>query len=181
MDKEEIRRILRVFLLQKIECKKQRGKVFETKKCLEYKAFLEKNNWNEFDLLKNSPFEIKNDKIFIMKLIKIHENCIKHISDNLKNDREVISLAISKNFELFKFASNELQNDPYIIIKLLENIISQIDYENKEDLYTWNFDNIKLSYLGTAFDILPKHIIEEIKEHRTIYKFIKYLFFNRIF
>ena len=95
--------------------------------------------------LKNVSDEIKDDKDFILSLIKVNPFVIKYISDRLKKDKTVILLAARKNIFTYKYSKVSLYNSR----RFRAIQIAQEDFEKKlfhpdlfeisEKLYDYKF------------------------------------------
>ena len=76
------------------------------------------NNWF-FPLIDD---KLKNDREFVLEVIKGNADMFRYISDDLKNDREFVLEAVKINPLVFKYLSNDLKNDREIILKFKETI-----------------------------------------------------------
>ena len=76
--------------------------------------------------------ELKNNKDFILKAIKISVLCFKYVSDELKNNKEVALEAIEEYSSNIEYISNELKRDKEIILKAVEKDADNIKYLSDE-------------------------------------------------
>ena len=71
--------------------------------------------------LKFASNELKNDKIFILEIFeKYNINFIEYISDNLKNDKDIVLLSVKHNGYNLIFASINLKNNKEIVLEAVK-------------------------------------------------------------
>ena len=81
----------------------------------EFLTTLIKNcNGGEF-VLKYVSEQFKNDKELIVLAVKKHGRVLEYASDSLKNDNEIVIEALKKETSAFRFASDALRNDSDIL------------------------------------------------------------------
>ncbi len=63
----------------------------------------------DIDNLSHLPIRVREDKDFIIKLVKVNGMHLEKLEDNFKNDRDVVKAAIEQNKEAIKFASEAVR------------------------------------------------------------------------
>ena len=63
-----------------------------------------------------------DDKEFVLELFKYNQKNLEFVSDNLKNDKEVVEVAVSacQSAYLFEFASDDLKDDKDFVLHLID-------------------------------------------------------------
>jgi CxxC motif-containing protein len=85
-----------------------------------------------FGLLSN---RLKNDRNFIVNLITNlygAEFVLKYVSEQFKNDKELVLIAVKERGRVLEYASDELKNDKEIVIEALKNDSSAFRFVSKE-------------------------------------------------
>jgi hypothetical protein len=54
-------------------------------------------------------FSLKDDLDFDIKLVRINGNCLEFLSNNFRNNVEVVKVAIETTKDAYKFSSSEIQ------------------------------------------------------------------------
>ena len=75
-------------------------------------AFMDALGWMN---LKFAPEEIRDDRDVVMVALKHDERALELASSRLKNDREIVEIAIRDDPQSFRFASPELRGDVEIV------------------------------------------------------------------
>ena len=91
------------------------------------------NNFDKNELLK----EIKNNKELAKKVLKKNGWVLDDFSDELKNDKEVVLVAVSPDnggAPAYRWVSEELQKDPDVIAATKKGNLAD-DFDEDEGLY----------------------------------------------
>lgn len=112
-----------------------------------------------FSLLKMSD-NLKNNLDFIKMLMKKNANAYRSIENDLKDNEEVIELAIQGNVENILLIDKEKLKDTDFVLKILENF-------KKEKIFNYDFESIVLL------------LINENKDFKDLYENDKYM--NNLF
>jgi hypothetical protein len=122
-------------------------------KAIQYATnYLKKNGLIVLTAIKNNTYAIrhasydiiKNNKAFVMMIIKIFPEIFEFLSDNLKNDKDIIREVITKYvnnkqynyYTIFRHISYELKNDKDFMLELMRldiHIIDYVSYKIKND------------------------------------------------
>jgi len=70
------------------------------------------------DFLEYASDEIKSDKQFVLKALKLDLGAYRFIDDKLKSDEEIVSLAV-KYFDFFRYAPKKFRSDKNIIFEYI--------------------------------------------------------------
>jgi predicted nucleic acid-binding Zn-ribbon protein len=68
--------------------------------------------------LERLPFKYRNDKDIVLAILNDEDDVysFRYASEELRNDKEIVSLAVSKNGSALQYASKELRNDKEIVM-----------------------------------------------------------------
>ena len=136
-----------------------------------YNAYM--NSYLKFHILYYIPIEYKNDKEFMKFYINISGSNIRFASDELKNDEELVNIAInnSNNHEVLKYLDNTYKDNKEFIknilnknIKFFENISKRL--QNDKEIIMLCIEKLKLSEDKTNY--ILKYINEENKNDKDI-------------
>ena len=58
---------------------------------------------------------VHHDAEFIKWAVRQNGNVLSNISDEFKNNKEIVMLAVTQTSAALEYASNELRNDPEVI------------------------------------------------------------------
>jgi len=64
---------------------------------------------------------LKKDKSLIIEIIKKDGAILEHVSEELRNDLDIVNLAIKDNIRYFEFAGDKLKNDKNLVLRLLDD------------------------------------------------------------
>jgi hypothetical protein len=136
-----------------------------------YNAYM--NSYLKFHVLNHIPIEYKNDKEFMTFYIKIHGSNIRFASDELKNDDELVNLAISDgdNYEVLKYLNDTYKDNEEFIKNILNKNVKFFEYiskrlQNKKEIIMLCIEKLKLSEDKTNY--ILKFINEENKKDKYI-------------
>ena len=73
------------------------------------------------NILKSSPFELQDNKEYVLDIVEKCGEAIQYASPRLKNDRNVAITAINNNGFSLKYVSKELQDDEDIVLLAIDN------------------------------------------------------------
>jgi hypothetical protein len=100
------------------------------------KKYINNKHDNYYTIFKHIPYELKNDKNFILELIKLDIRIFYYTSDRIKNDAEIILNIMTINDNIFNLEIRnkiELNNDTaYPYVKYILNNVSNNLINNKD-------------------------------------------------
>lgn len=105
---------------------------------------------NCFEFMSN---DLKNNKNFILKIIKNNAEVIKYTSEDVRKDKEIVDVIVNKYIHLFKFLSNEIINNK----KEIENLL----FIEKKNIFPYLGKEILKECLG------DKNFIDKILKSKT--------------
>jgi hypothetical protein len=134
--------------------------------------------------IKYASKEILNDKVFFLDIIKQYRgkyyNILKYLSDDLKDDEELIYELLSVKtytFE-FKYISDRLKNNYDFILKVIKKNSDILEYVSKEFknnieivLETVNTNGYMLKYASKQLQNNKKVVLEAIKNYGLALKY----------
>ncbi len=71
-------------------------------------------------VLRHAAHELKNDKTFILSVVRKNAFALRYASDALQMDREVVQAAVQNNGFALAYASRELQGDRELVLAAVE-------------------------------------------------------------
>lgn len=117
---------------------------------------------------------LQNDKEFVLKVVKLQPNALEFVSEDLKNDPEVVTLAVNSTYEngmtigkpALAFASKELQNDRKIVLDAVRN----------PTIYFLKY--YSLEYASTALQSDREIVLAAVRNHGHAIEFASKEFHN---
>ena len=96
------------------------------------------------------PKYLKNDLLFLKEILNINGMLLEQLSDNIKDNYDLVLLAVKNEGASIKYASKKLKYNKEIIkIAVKQNYFAIIHYDNKinnEHYYIQMYTNILLDY-----------------------------------
>jgi hypothetical protein len=80
-------------------------------------TFISETNKTNDIPLKHASVELRNDKEVVLVAIGENGYALKYASKELQNNKEVVIEAVRENYLAFQFASEELQKDEDVIFE----------------------------------------------------------------
>lgn len=118
-------------------------------------------------ILEHVAAEFKNDKEIIKEIIeesRIGYEALFYTSENLKNDKDLILLAVNKEGQALQYASEELKNDKEVISTALFNNKNAFKYVSDELKDNKNFVSEMMKQFNpkilskVEYSILPNYV-----------------------
>lgn len=73
-----------------------------------------------FNIISQASSALRNDKEIILLAVSTNEKALKYASKNLQDDKEIVKEAIKKGYNAFEYASKTLKEDKDFILELIE-------------------------------------------------------------
>ena len=86
------------------------------------------SKYGKYKSLQYIPKEYKINKNFFLYVCNLEGTNIRYASNELKNDIELVNIALNNNIHSFQFISQELKNNQ----KIIENCINILDIKEKQ-------------------------------------------------
>ena len=136
-----------------------------------YNAYM--NIFLKFHTLNYIPIEYKNDKEFMKFYINICGSNIRYASDELKNDEELVNIAINNgnNHEVMRYLDDTYKDNEEFIKNILNKNVKLFEYiskrlQNKKEIIMLCIEKLVLSEDKTNY--ILKFINEENKNDKDI-------------
>lgn len=97
------------------------------------KLYILSNNYSNLRYLGK---KLKNDKNFLLPFISMNGNLIKGVSEELKNDKDVVRCAVLSDVSSLRYAGNKIKNDAEFMIELIkldERVLKYVSEDLKKD------------------------------------------------
>ena len=139
---------------------------------LEYSSDLLKNN-RDFVLelvkqygsyLEYASERLKNDRYVTLVAVKQDGSSLEYASERLKNDRDVVLIAVKESGYALEYASNELKDDYDIVLTAVKRSGSALRYASKR---LKNNYNIVIEAVTKEGDVLSE-VSEEMRNNKSI-------------
>lgn len=106
--------------------------------------------------------ELKNDKEFVKKAIKLKHWAYKYISEDLKNDKEIYDLAYNESETIFRIAPEKFRNDKENALKAVSDRSTLYEYVS-DDLKR-DPDIIKVAFSSGFDDGISRFVPDDITD-----------------
>lgn len=110
-----------------------------------------KNNYVSY--LQYATNELKNEKNFILNLVKHNGNELQFTSKELQNDIEIVMQALKSDSNALQFASKELQNNKQVVLEAINKmspykerelfLVGLFDENSSENIFKFASDELK--------------------------------------
>lgn len=156
------------FVFKSIKKEKQESATIDTNSI---NNIIERINNNQKIDFKKLDEKFKDNKELVIKFIEsnpnlVGKNIIKNASDRLKDDEDVVSLAVINHATGFQYASNRLKNDKNFVKETIKKIDSYLKNKYK-DVQNLDPEFIKYTENLIILNIL-KNVSEELKNDKEI-------------
>lgn len=108
-------------------------------------------------IMQRANESIKNNQYIVRSLVKsaYHIHWFRHVSEEIKNNKEFMIELLSYNSDLFAYAGVNIRNDKSIIIEIFHKDTYCLDYVDESLLYDKNFVDLLVSVNSFAIYHLP--------------------------
>jgi len=90
--------------------------------------------WDKYNDLSSAPFDVRDDKSIVLKIVGQDGSELLYASDRLKADKDTVLAAIKDYPAALKYADHTLQNDPDVVLEALE---LEDDHVDRRDIMVY--------------------------------------------
>ena len=94
----------------------------ELDELIDNKPFIMYKVFQDVSYLRIASERIKNDKDFMLNIVKYAGEALEYAPEKLRNDREIVLAAVKQNAKALEYASSELKNDKEVVLEVVKQM-----------------------------------------------------------